>query len=810
MKKLNENTRYCYSYPSLKIAKNDPCGDKLTSGKNWIKAEIKNERINSGTWYGTTVLDLFDSYKEPHFYIQNDFGIIDEVSKVSIKFSKEGTLPERVEIFFTNDGYNYTVFETPKENVLENGNELTYEFCYDTPLKAKGVRVMIFGETDKEIIFADLCVFGEKNENEIKLLSKGLSYTWKGEKVEGFEKCLTDGNYSGFEGRKATENHPVSTSSVSIIDTDLGKESNVFEVVINTVSNEKFKELPRYITVEYSLDGKEYSDFGQGYQQGEFGTEDDFSARYIVTRNHTVKARFIRIYITGAAALSQFSVFGTDNEVSEMKYNHFNRKELLAHTNVMEGKEVFLNGEGTYKLTDNIFTYGEEDLEDQKENEIICDLGEIKDEINCAMVNSIKKNGFVHPDKIEVYLSSDGENYELVEGETISHDTGRSRLTKIYFENKKARFIKFFIAGEKRMSLYEVAAYEKQPPLPLYRGGFFQLHTLTENTEHRVIKNSEYMWYIQLKGMKDMGMDYVILQHGAKLKGKVTPIDSPRLFKKGYTKAVGYGTKDPYETVLKIAEKLGMKVYLGTWIPGASQYWALMDIGGMKHLEENIEDALDYLMDTYEKYKDYKTFEGYYYSYETCDEWLNAKYGVEIFRKVYGDQTKLLRKIDPKRPIMASPAIWRSGSPEEGERRLYELIKPFEGETRPIIDIIAAQDCLGREETLYITNAAYADAEEHMEAWAKGVRKAGAQFWNDAEVFEITYQTKRYKDNVHTMELSSKLTNGIIVFDYPHHFCEISKGIINSHPAFNTVYVVSRYIKRYNTLYREKDRIGME
>ena len=148
----------------------------------------------------------------------------------------------------------------------------------------------------------------------------------------------------------------MSKSKVSIISADLGKACNINEVMINTLFCEKFSEVPKYITVEYSLDNKDFCDFGQAFKQGDFGTEKSFVSRYMVTRNHTVKARYIKIYIIGNAAVSQFQVFGCDNEIEEMKYDHFNRKELIAHTNVIENKNVIINGESVDCITDNMFS----------------------------------------------------------------------------------------------------------------------------------------------------------------------------------------------------------------------------------------------------------------------------------------------------------------------------------------------------------------------------------------------------------------------------------------------------------------------
>ncbi|MBR4950050.1 MAG: DUF4434 domain-containing protein [Clostridia bacterium] len=819
MERINQNTKYLYSYPSLRVVKNDFYGDKLTFGEEWIKAEVKNETKISGSWRGQVEVELFNEYKEPHFHIQNDWGLISEVEKVSIKFKKDMELPKSVELFFTNDGYNYTIFEIPEETVKEEGDAVVYEFGYKTPVKAKGVRVMVFAELDKEMEFSDLCVCGKKNENEIKLLSKGLSYEWEGEKANAtpYRKDLTDGDMGRydekekFESRLASSCHPVSTSKASVISTDLGKECNICEVMINTLSSPEFSFVPLYITVEYSLDGKEYFDFGQGYRQGDFGLEDQFTSRYIVTRNHTVKARYIKIYVTAgdnAAAISQFSVYGTSNAVKEMEYDHFHRKEILTHTNVLENKEVLVNGESTYKLTDNIFSHGEFDLE-EKENEIICDMGEVKKEINSVMLYFMTKNKYDLPESVKTYISVDGKNYELIDNKYYCHKTGRYLVVRMYFEKREARYIKFVVeTGENPATILEVAAYDKQPQLPLFRGGFFQTQLWDKDMEVHVVKNSEYMWYIVMKGMKDIGMDHIVIQYGLNFQRKISAVDSPVLRERGYKPIKGCSSKEPLEVILKTAEKLSMKVFLGT-VETYSQYRAIMEHGGVDHIKAEMEDGLELIKYMHEHFNKYKSFVGYYFPDETCDEWLNARHGLEVYRTDYATQARLIRELDPTKKTVISPAIWREGSPAEGEKNLYELIKAEEEGGRPIIDIVAAQDCLGRRPTLYVETDVYRDFEEHIEAWAKGVRKAGAEFWNDAETFEITYMGKRHADNVHAIEMESKYSNGIVMFDYVFFFTDVTKGTVNSDATFNNGYILNRYVKRYMEDYRDKDRIGM-
>ncbi|MBR4949579.1 MAG: DUF4434 domain-containing protein [Clostridia bacterium] len=822
MERINQNTKYYYSYPSLTVAKNDKFGNKLTYNDAFVIAELKNPEYTLKTWYSQVQVKDFDEYVDSHMYFQNDWGLCAQVEKVSIKFSKIDELPKKLELFFTDDGYNYTLFPKAIESKEETENEIIYEFSYEKPVQAKGVRCIIFADVDKEMRFSDFCVFGKKNKNEIKLLSKGLKYDWQGEKSEmvSTEKDLTDGVIPSFdqiekcEARKASESHHISCSEVSIITADLKKECNVFEVDVNTIATKEMENNVKYVSVEYSLDGKEYFSFAQGYRSYDFGTEDSFTSIYPAMRNHTVKARYIRIFVTGEAALTQFEIFGTEKEVKEPTYDYFERKQLLPHTDVLERKSVLVNGEETYNLTDGSFSCNEEDLE-ERENEILCDFGEVKNEINSVMLYFFRKNGFILPESVETYLSEDGKNFELMEGEYHCHTIRFYQVRRLYFKNKKARYVKFVIKGGRRMSILQVAAYNKQPQLPLYRGGFCQVHLLKTNCEHPVIKHDDFMWYIHLKGMKEMGMDYVIMQHGGFSGNKLLSMRSPRLEAKGYQRGYGYGTDDPYTVVMKHAEELKMHVFIGTsGVHG--RYWTNLDyapegdIGGLNMISEMLVDAEDYIHDIYDKYDKYKSFEGYYHSEETCDEWMNGKHAVEMYRLLYGTMTKFVRKYDKKRKTMFCPALFRTGAPSQGEERIYEIMKPEKEGERPIVDIVCAQDCLGRDDECYVEIETYLDFEEHVEAFARGARRAGAEFWNDAEVFEQSYRTKRDIDNIHTMELQAKYSNCTVIFDYSHHFCDWTRDIPNDSATLNTAYITTRYVKRYQETYKELDKIGMD
>ena len=153
------------------------------------------------------------------------------------------------------------------------------------------------------------------------------------------------------------------------------------------------------------------------------------------------------------------------------------------------------------------------------------------------------------------------------------------------------------------------------------------------------------------------------------------------------------------------AEKLGMKVFIGT-IHDA-------DFTNPKNNQAQydaiVADGEKVIKDIHEMYGTHPAFGGYYLSDETCDYWLNFSGGVEAARKVYEGQSKVIRSLDKDALIMIAPAIWRSGNAAKIEEKLYDLLKPAAEGEKPVVDIVAVQDCLGREQTLTVTDKVYKD-----------------------------------------------------------------------------------------------------
>jgi hypothetical protein len=127
-------------------------------------------------------------------------------------------------------------------------------------------------------------------------------------------------------------------------------------------------------------------------------------------------------------------------------------------------------------------------------------------------------------------------------------------VTYLFFEASVAGdSVKLTFVSDKAPEISEVMVYCGQPQLPLVRGGFFQLRTA--GGSNQASQNSEYAWYLQLKGMRDLGMEYVVLQYSAHYDARSTLINGKNIKAKGFRYTATYGCEDVPKAVLDAAEQ---------------------------------------------------------------------------------------------------------------------------------------------------------------------------------------------------------------------------------------------------------------
>lgn len=748
---------YAYGYSSK--AEGDDALTALTDGKTdtfvTLSTDIKNDGKNEldltfTDWYSKSHTVQM---KKNYVLLTVDLGFVANVKEIQVVTKDKDCLG--TEVFTSDDGYNFTNYAGAFDTVT-NGVP-TFEI--QTGLAAKAILLVIPADAEETVSISEIIVKGESSAKKEALAAEAT--------VVSKKDAIT-----GKDGK--------------VVQVDLGSVQNVSEVLF-TASRDKVERL----NVRYSVDGETWSDLGQSYLHSS-GAD---LYRYLVTRNHTVEARYLEVYtyVSTSVSAKDVTVYGCKEAVAEPNYEFIQRKNQLSNTNVSAYNKASLNGKEEAKLTDMSFVNFVKG--NAGANTVEVTMGQSYSDLCALALNTYRENPY------DMTVTADGKEVSFSLYET---EVAGSFVSYLFFDQAVAgqKLTVTFHSGE-AAQLSEIMVYCGQPQLPLVRGGFFQLPTAGGGNPSS--QNSEYAWYLQLKGMRDLGMEYVVLQYSAHYNARSTLINGKNIKAKGFRYTATYGCTDVPKAVLDAAEKLGMKVYLGTMHDADFTN----PIANMESYEGMVDAAFAIIKDINNLYGAHPAFAGYYLSDETCDAWLNLKGGVDAARYVYKNQSDLIREIAPEAKIMIAPAIWRSGKPEQGADNLYRMLAPEKEGDKPIVDIVAAQDCLGREQTLYVTNEAYASFESYVEEWAKAVRRAGAEFWHDAEVFEIIGSSKRCEEVIKSLNIELKTSGTVIVFDIPHYFTTYSMGAYNDVKNCYKVAIMRDYVKYYSTM-KELDTMGTE
>ena len=754
-------------------------------------AKGENINLSFSDWYGGSHEEYIDN-SAVDFYI--DMGFISTVNKLMLHFDDYSGKP--IKVFYSTDGYNFSYYLGEFDGYDSSSKVWTANL---DGVSAKSVMFVIPAEAKEKIVINTAEAYGVSEHKNI-LLSKGASYTWEGNENGIYSDNgtkLTDGvlasvkDTSGLVAKTSSEKDELTGKKGSVITLDLGSVKNVSEVDFGAfITSSATGTSADRIDVRYSENGNDWLDFGQSYVRTATSRRGT-SRRYLVTRNHTVSARYIKVYTyaEGLFICDEISVYGSETPVAEPDYGYPVRNDYFAsNTNAASYCDALLNGSKCPALTDNLISAGT--ALKSGDNTISVTL---KNNATVAGVSLV-----VYGSISDIKATADGKELQITEKFTTTA-AGQNVYYLLTDGKPTAKNIDISFKSSGNATVAEAIVYAAAPHLPYVRGGFFQLPTSGGINESA--QNSDYSWYLQLKGMRDMGMEYVVLQYSTHFKAKTTLINGKRITAAGYTYNPTYGSTDVCKAVLDAAEKLGMKVWLGT----IHDSDFTNPTQNMKEYEQIVSESRAIIDDIYELYGNHPAFGGYYLSDETCDQWLNIKGGAEAARYVYKGQSDRIRELDSNVKIMIAPAIWRSGDPVKGADNLYRMIAPEKPGARPVVDILAAQDCLGREATLAVTDDAYRSYISYMEEWAKATRRAGAEFWHDAEVFEITSTQKRHDDLLKTLSIEAPVSGSIIVFDIPHYFSIYPMGSFDNEYDYFKRLKMREYAEYYSTVKAKVD-----
>ena len=788
-----------YFYECGSIVKGDVYVTALTDGNTDGYVTLTPSLDRKGNGYFIDATDWNGQAKQiavdnSYAAISVDLGFMSELK--SFALALEDYTGGSVDVFCSTDGYNFS-FYAGKLGTYANG-----ELKDELKVSAKAVMFVIPFSAERQVKISEINISGSRSFDR-ELLSLGASYdadlTEKKQYGDDGTK-LTDGK-TAFDGgedavvsRSASVKDARTGKSGTEVNLDLGEVKNVSEVSFGCYYPKGSNiDSPDRVSVRYSADGGEWFDLGQSFRRTAVNERGGASRRYLITRNHTVEARYIKILTFTATVFltDEISVYGSSSPVPEPDYDLIDRKNQISNSNVAAFEKCTLNGKKWDLLTDLLYEEGIKTV--SGENKIKFTLASASPLCGAALT--------VKGGEINNFTASCGaENAANVTVYPAS--VGSDTTYYVYFDPVEGSELTLTFTSEKAVTVCEAAAYAGQPQLPLVRGGFFQLSTAGDNGFYST-GNDAYSWYLQLKGMKDLGMEYVVIQYSTHYGEKSTLINGKNITAAGYKYTNNYGVEDVCGAVLDAADKLGMKVWLGTIHDSDFN----SPVANIETYRKIVADGKLVIKDIYDMYSGHSSFAGYYLSDEECDQWLNMNGGVAAARLVYGGQSEYIRSLDPELKIMIAPAIWRSGKAETGADNLYKAIRAENEGEKPIVDIVAAQDCLGRLSSLTVDNGTYDAYDSYCAEWAKSVRRAGAEFWHDAEVFEVTGTTKRYGEVVKSLGIEAKHSGSVIVFDIPHYFTLFPTSSFDNVKQYYLRRNMLEYAKYYSG-FAATDRIG--
>ncbi len=283
-------------------------------------------------------------------------------------------------------------------------------------------------------------------------------------------------------------------------------------------------------------------------------------------------------------------------------------------------------------------------------------------------------------------------------------------------------------------------------------------------------------WQKELKLLKDVGMNYLILAPSflTDKNGK-----NRYLYPSSFSSKNERTSKDLIDMCLRNAKKLGMKVFIGLnfndkwWDADFNSEWLY------KQMQRG-NDVADELVSLYKsKYGD--TMYGWYWVWEVDNVHATSPENQEILAKVINVNLDHLNKITPDMPFMLSPYVnYRLGTSEDN-RQMWESV--FSKVHFKNGDIFAPQDCIG---------AGGLDIDKLPE-WFEKIRQAvntkpGLKFWANVETFDHRFWTNASLSRfTNQMEVVDPYVNKIITFAYTHYYSpyQVNKQF---HDAYSIYY----------------------
>jgi len=770
-----------------------------------------------------------------HFFVQMDLRSFCRVNGVTASFVKtpEGAFPDRVEFYGSEDGYSFHLLGEGEKLSEVDGAQL-YGVLKQEARTMKLIKTVVFAKEDATVCLDEIDVRGHYGSRPL-IVSSDASYALEDIRFEeNIGNLILDGRDTGLDFSKSLEENDLSRFmqiDPTIVNSqmrwaqilDLQKVCNVNEILVRMGNFEAIdKGLPYGLEIYISEDGQTYEQYGMAYEYQTFGSVGIPLSHLRLAKPYTTKARYVRINFIGSETnmLDAVTVYGSEEEIAAPVLQPSD--EIIPYTNVAINKPAAVNGKVVQEMTNGRYgqfdkvamEWAKFDIAKEEALTIDIDLQESFKEI-CGISMEIRNQANYTP-AIEVQTSVDGNKYTSQGTVQDCHLVTGKQIYRGVFDKTEARYVRLVVKDIlEKIYISEIQVYNQTVHAPFIRGGWLALPIDDfKNGFYLFNKYTQNDWENLFYSMRAGGMDYAIIGQIANAETRTTLYPNPTVSDYEYfgTGDKAYAAPDQLSAMLTAADKAGMKLFMGSHIDISMLFTKYFDLNQEDRddfMEEYIEDGNALYEEVITRYGHHKSFYGYYLSDETCDEWMRFENGQGALeaRKRYFGQAELLRKLSPDKKIIIAPAIWRTldyqAEPEEFVENLTAMLKDGPG-GKPVVDIVAFQDCLGRQE---VSTKMYGKLEESLSQAAAAVRAMGMEAWNDTEIFNPKFTgSKRFDEIIDSLTVEMKESNTSLVFDIIH-YTNAYIGNLTEVRLFETDYIMREYSKHYDTYY---DRIQMK
>jgi len=257
----------------------------------------------------------------------------------------------------------------------------------------------------------------------------------------------------------------------------------------------------------------------------------------------------------------------------------------------------------------------------------------------------------------------------------------------------------------------------------------------------------EDFWEAELKSMKEIGMDSIIIQY--------TQTRKDCFFSNSYSNC------KIVNSIIYFAEKYSLKVFLGLGLFNFA-YDSGFD------LDTEIQSNLTLFSQLNSIFKDSPSLAGWYIPHELDDRNFSSLYAKKKVYNFFGTVSDFIHA-NSSLPVMISPYFGMKPDSRSYAAWWNDFFK------HTAIDILAMQDGVGTKKVDYTCAAmVFKDLEDTM-------RKNNVEFWADIEVFEAVHgypidsqpwqaRCADFERVKKQLEYISPYVTKSVIFDYPHYF----------------------------------------